>query len=100
LAGRAEQLRGMGAEAVVVGPGSAEEATRLAKRLGVTIPVLGDPTGDALDALGLTRVLGPLRSTGSVVVDREGTVRYSLRTANPAAALPMAKILDVLGALG
>jgi peroxiredoxin len=98
LAARRDELAALGAEVVVLGPGTAEEAARLRERLGVSIPVLGDPAGAALDALGLTRVLGPLRSSGCVVVDRDGVVRYALRTANPAAALRLPEILRVLGA--
>ena len=96
MAARKSEFAALGAKVAVVGPGTMEEARALSQRLRIDIPVLGDPDGRALDALGLTRVLGPLRSSGSVVIDREGIVRYALRTANPMGALRMA---DVLGAL-
>jgi peroxiredoxin len=97
LAAHQEELARLGAEVAVIGPGSQQQADRLRRRLGVALPILGDPTGAALDALGLTRVLGPLRASGAVVVDREGRVRYALRTANPSAALRLPAILQALG---
>ncbi len=97
MAARADQLKRLGAEVFVIGPGTEERAAQLKQRLGVSIPVLGDPTGAGLDALGLTKVLGPFRSSGTVVVDRDGKVLHALRTANPNAGLRLPAILSALG---
>ena len=100
MAARAGELKRLGAELYIIGPGTDERAAHLRQRLGVSVPILADPTGAGLDTLGLTRVLGPFRSSGAVVVDREGRVLYALRTANPSAALRLPAILGALGGAG
>jgi hypothetical protein len=94
LAGQAATLGNRGVRVLVAGPGRAEEAGRLSERYG--IPVVADPTGKALDALGCTTVFGPFRRSGSVVLDASGTVRYAVQTPNPNAALPWHEITQAL----
>ena len=71
----------------VVGPGSTDSASALQARLNTPFPVLADPTGQSLDVLGLTRVLGLIRRSGTLAFDGGGVLRFAHRGAQPADAL-------------
>ncbi len=83
----------------MIGPGRADEAAALARGTGAGVRVWADPAGRNLDALGCTRVLGPLRRSGTVLVDREGVVRFAVQTPNPNGALPWPALRRALAAL-
>ncbi len=90
-------LSARGVRLLVLGPGGAEDAARLAGRRGVA--VAADPSGRALDALGCTAVIGPFRRSGTVLLDERGTVRFAVRAANPSAALPWGQVVTALSAM-
>ena len=50
-----EQFTRRGATVVAIGQGTGEEAQRVARALGVTYPVLGDPGKDSYRVFGLGR---------------------------------------------
>lgn len=96
LAGRYQEFRDLGAEVLVLGPGRPAAAARLAEYLRVPFRILADPSGAGIDNLGLRRFLGFLRESGSIVLDREGVVRYAHTTINPGTALPLDDVLATL----
>ena len=98
MAAQFETVRAAGAQVSVIGPGAATDAAHLADRLKTPFPVLADPSGGGLDALGCTRVMGPLRRSGTLVVDAAGMVRYARQTANAAAALAWGEVFHALQA--
>ena len=99
LAGHGAEFGSAGAEVVVIGPGREAEAAALSERVGPGARVLADPGGRVLDALGCTRVFGPLRRSGTILVDREGVVRFAVQTPNPSAALPWPELRRALAGL-
>jgi peroxiredoxin len=89
-------LRERGAEIVAVGPGSHAAAERVSGLLRVSFPVYGDPRLEVYTMFGYGRVLAVVRQSGTVVVDRVGTVAMVHRTANPFDALPFDEVLAAL----
>jgi hypothetical protein len=88
-------LKQAGIATFAVGPGSQATATRVGDALRLSFPVIGD-AGPVYDLLGFRRVLGLLQQSGLVVVDRGGVLRLVHRTANPADALPLEQVRDLL----
>lgn len=99
MAAHEAEFRGAGVEVVVIGPGREPEAITLSGRVGPGVRILADPDGSNLDALGCSRVFGPLRRSGLVLVDRDGVVRFAIQTANPGAALPWPQLRRALADL-
>lgn len=63
-----------------------------ARALLVAYPLYGDPRGIVSQRFGYRTVLGVIRQSGTIVVDRHGIVRVAHRSANPATALPLAAV--------
>lgn len=88
LAARKATFDSYGTSLIAVGPGSPRDAQRLAATLEGPIPVLADETGAVPAAFGFRRVmLGSISQSGTVIVDRDGIIRYARRVTNPSAAL-------------
>lgn len=100
MADRHAQLAELGAEVVVLAPGTPAAAADLVARLAQPVRVLPDPSGQALDALGFRRVAGLIRRSGTLVVDRQGRLRYARRVTNPTASLVLDEVLEALRAAG
>lgn len=99
MAKRYDQLKALGAEVVVVGPGSSPDAARLAQNLSLPFPVLADPDRGALLAFGFeSRLWGILQQNGTVLVNRSGKAEVLARTSNPGASLNMADLEAALRA--
>lgn len=89
-------LRDLDAEIVAVGPGSDAAAARVRGLLDVNFPIFGDPRLELYSLLGYLRVLAIVRQSGTVVIDRSGSIALLHRTANPANALPLDDVLTTL----
>lgn len=88
MAKRYDSLKTLGADVVVVGPGSAADAARLARNLSTPFPVLADSDRAALLAFGFERRLwGILQQNGTVLVNRSGKAEVLAKTNNPGASL-------------
>lgn len=73
---------------LAIGPGTRDDAKKLAGTLKKSIPVLADETGDVAAAFGFRRVMfGAIQQSGALIVDRDGVIRYARRVTNPSAAL-------------
>lgn len=85
-----DDLRAAGADVIAIGPGGTRAAELTARALGLSYPVFGDPDGVVYPRFGFGRALmGAIQQSGTVVIGRDGAVRLTHRTANPAAALPL-----------
>ena len=72
-----------GAEVVVILGDTLERAIQYAEQLKVPFPVLADPQRAVYHAFALDKVAFVIQRTASVIVDREGVIRYVKRAANP-----------------
>ncbi len=70
-------------EVLVILGGSLERARGYAETLHLPFPVLSDPQRTVYHQYGLEKVLGLLQRTASIVVDRDGIIRYFSRAADP-----------------
>ncbi len=70
-------------QVLVILGGSLERARGYAETLHLPFPVLSDPQRAVYHQYGLEKVLGLLQRTASIVVDREGIIRYFSRAADP-----------------
>src|SRR5690348_3111684 len=77
------QFQAADAEVLVVLGDTLERATRYAASLQVPFPVLADPNHEIYHRFDLERVYLVIQRTASVVVDRDGTIRYLKRATNP-----------------
>ena len=78
---------------LVIGGGSQEEAARLARMLKLSVPVLADADRGVYQRYGLDKVLFVIQRSATVLVDKQGIVRYIQRATNPNASLDMAELL-------
>src|SRR5690606_39983553 len=80
------RLKSYGAAVAVIGPGTREEAAKLAAKMRKPIPVLADETGEVAAAYGFRRALFcTVLQSATVVVDRDGGIRSMRRMTTPPA---------------
>jgi len=60
-----------------------DRARRYAKILQTPFPILADPDRDVYEQFGLEKALLVIQRTASLVVDRQGVIRYVQRATNP-----------------
>jgi peroxiredoxin len=72
-----------GADVLVILGDSTERAARYRASLRVPFPILADPTEAIYHRFGLHKTLLLIQRTASVVVDRDGRIRYLKRATNP-----------------
>jgi peroxiredoxin len=78
-----EQIKEAGAEVVVILGDSLEKAKKYVDILKLPFPVLSDPKREVYSIYELEKFLMLIQRTASIVVDREGRVRYLKRTTSP-----------------
>ena len=84
------------ARVLVIGGGTAIAARMAARFLRLPFPVLHDPERAVYRAYGFERKLGVIQQSGTVLVDRDGIVRYRTVGLNPFAALDRGALLGAL----
>lgn len=77
------QLQSAGAKVLVVLGEGVDRARRYAEILNTPFPVLADPERKVYEQFGLEKALLIIQRTASVVVDRQGVIRYIKRATNP-----------------
>jgi peroxiredoxin len=86
--------------AIAVAPATQSSCDRHAVSMSLTIPLLADPDRRLYSALAMHRVLaGTLQTSGTAIVDHQGTVRYLRSQANPQRSLDMAELEAALAQL-
>lgn len=78
-----EQLKEAGAEVVVILGDTLEQAKKYADILKLPFPVLSDPQREVYRTYELEKYFMLIQRTASIVVDRDGVVKYLKRTTNP-----------------
>ncbi len=82
---------------VVIGPGTAEQARRYARRLRLPFPVAADPARSVYQAFALERVLArTIQRSGVFLVDGAGIIRYAHTATNPWIALSLRQVFQRL----
>jgi peroxiredoxin len=67
-----------GINVVIAVPEGAETAKAWKASKGISLPVVSGRTGSPYEAIGLgMRVFGAIQQSGTILVDKEGVVRYS-----------------------
>lgn len=90
LAERYADLQQKQIQVIVVAPGGVEEAAAVAEALDVPFPLAADPDNEVHSQFNLSRIwLGLLQRSGTVLIDREGTIRYQHAATNPNNALDL-----------
>jgi peroxiredoxin len=77
------QFQSAGAQVIVILGDTPERARRYAETLHTPFPVLSDPDRAVYHRFGLDKTMFVIQRTASVVVDRQGIVRYIKRASNP-----------------
>lgn len=93
------QIEAKGAKVLVIGPRGGSAAALAARKMGAPYPVLADPSRQAYRAYGFTKSLWIIQQSGTVLVDRDGVVRYLHRSTNPQKSLDAPTLLQHLEAL-
>ncbi|MDQ3991702.1 MAG: peroxiredoxin family protein, partial [Actinomycetota bacterium] len=94
-----QTLSRLGGEVIAIGPGSMTEVVQLTRRMRLPYPVLSDGGGAGYRAFGLDRVMmGMVQESGTVVIDRDGVIRYLTRAVNPTRAFDGRGLLAALRA--
>lgn len=77
------QMKEAGAEVIVILGDTLEQAKKYADILKLPFPVLSDPGREVYRTYELEKYFMLIQRTASIVVDRDGVVRYLKRTTNP-----------------
>ena len=97
--GRIDQdLKSHDTDVLVIGGGSVEAATRLGRALKLPFPVLADPDRAVYGSFRLDKKLFIQRSA-TVLIDKNGTIRYILRATNPRASFDKDELLKAISSL-
>lgn len=97
MAAAHDEIKALGAEVVVIGTGTAEQARQYARRLRLPYPVAADTGRAVYTRYGLKKVLLSLiQRSGVFLVDGKGIIRYAHVATNPAASLDLAQLLGAL----
>jgi peroxiredoxin len=87
-------LQAQNTEVLVIGGGSSKDAERMADRLQLTFPVLGDPAREIYRNYGLSKVLGAYQRSGTFLIDKQGILRYMHQVTNPQASVDKTTLIS------
>jgi peroxiredoxin len=93
-----DDLQRRDATVMILGGGSAAAARMAARFLKTPWPLLLDDGRAVCRAFGFGRGLAVINESGTVLVDRDGVVRYALSGLNPFKALDPLALLAALDA--
>jgi peroxiredoxin len=93
-----QELKSLDTDVLVIGGGSADAATKLGLSLKVPFPVLADPDRAVFGSFGLDKRLFIQRSA-TVLIDKNGTIRYILRATNPRNSFDKDELLNAVSTL-
>lgn len=78
-----QEFQSQGAEVLVILGDTAQQAQRYAEVLHLPFPVLADPDRQVYHQYGLEKALAFVQRTASIIVDRDGVIRYFRSATNP-----------------
>ena len=77
------EFKAAGCEVALILGDTVEKAQRYAQILHLPFPVLADPERTVYQQYGLDKVFLVIQRTASVIIDREGVIRYLKTASNP-----------------
>jgi len=95
-----EDIERRQARTLVIGGGGGTTARMATRLLRVPFPILYDEDRTVYRAYGFGRAAGLIQQSGTVLIDREGVIRYVERGLNPFDALDPEALLGALDAAG
>ena len=84
---------------LVIGGGQKKDAEKLAHTFSTPFPVLADPDRSVYLRYSLDKVVMFVQRSGTMVVDKQGTLRYMQQAMLPTAALEAEAVLRVIKSL-
>lgn len=87
-----DQLKKSDTEVLVIGGGKIEDAAALAKVYRLPFPVLADQSRNVYLSYGLDKAFLFIQRSGTVLIDKAGSVRYIEIGANPSQSLRRAEL--------
>jgi len=78
-----DEIQKQNAEVLVIGPGSPEDAKRVAPRLKLPFPVLADPDRAVYRRYGLDKAFLAIQRSGTFLIDQNSIVGYIEQGALP-----------------
>jgi peroxiredoxin len=93
-----QELKSRDTDVLVIGGGNVDSATKLGLSLKLPFPVLADPDRAVFGSFGLEKRLFIQRSA-TVLIDKNGTIRYILRATNPRASFDKDELLKAISTL-
>lgn len=82
-----------------IAPGGPRMAKTVAAALKLPFPLLYDPKAEVFKRFGFEKRMYVIQQSGTVLVDREGAIRYATRSANPGVSLALPELLRRVAAL-
>ena len=96
-----KDFQAAGADVLVILGDTPDRALQYSESLHTPFPVLADPQRDVYKRFGLEKALLIIQRTASLVVDRQGVIRYIKRATNPMTWLQESQeLLEATRALG
>jgi peroxiredoxin len=95
-----DELRATDTHILVIGGGSRAFAAIAARLLRAPFPVLVDPHRHVYASYGFERIIYLIQRSGTVLIDRDGIVRYVRGSANPRGALDRDELREQIRRLG
>ncbi len=83
LGRRSSELEAAGTHVIVILGNNVERARKYAQDLKLPFPVLADPDREIYHRYGLHKAMILIQRTASLVIDKNGAVRYLKQTTNP-----------------
>jgi thioredoxin-dependent peroxiredoxin len=86
-------------EVLVIGGGNSRDAARLARTFDVPFTVLADPDRAVYMQYNLDKMIGLIQRSATVLVDKQGIIRYLHRATNPNNSLDQVQLMGEVGRL-
>jgi len=91
-----EDLQSQDTTVLVIGSGSQADAARLVRLLDLPFPVLADSDRSVYRSYGLDKAFFIIQRSATVLVDKQGRIRYVHRATNPNHSLDEAELLAAI----
>lgn len=94
-----ERLLEQNTSVLVIGGGDIAAAAEVAERYKLPFPVLADHNRSVYRDYGFNKQLWIIQQSGTVLVDRDGVIRYLKQATNPYEALDKQELQEAVAAL-
>jgi peroxiredoxin len=88
-----EEIKSTGTEVLLILGAKVERAQKYAESLHLPFPVLSDPERQVYRRYGLNKALLVMQRTASILLDRDGIIRYIHTATNPMTWLSEHRVL-------